>query len=138
MATPSAFTADMLREIMAALDTPHPPRTAFVSPQGMDALRKSVPAMPRGDIFGQPGTWGGMRLITLPASLYRAPDPPLKSRGKRKPIRARRKQFKRGFVAKYGPWPKRRVVAKGRKIKSMKGLPRNFAYLVDDAALRFW
>lgn len=144
MAIPSAFTADMQKQMAEAIKEPPRFTDLFVSRQQYGAL--STYTFDSGQIANSMNpilsdvsalVIGFAKVVVLPQHLYRQPDKPLKSRGKRKSVRARRQLVRRGLVAKYGPFPRRRVVRNGRRIRSMNGLSPNMAYLVDSRVLSF-
>lgn len=143
MATPTSFNSDILKQMVEALESKPTFTDMFASKQQLHAISTytySIPSAPAANpILGDVVLHGmGFSKITvLPTHYYRQPDKPLKSRGKRKSVRARRQIIRRGIVAKYGPFPKRKVVRNGRRIRSIKGLSPNVAYMVDTRMLGF-
>lgn len=119
------------KSLRATLLSPGPaqPRyDAFLSPWA----RQSIPELPESPLRSFAGfSFYGYRVFTLPESLYRQSDAPLKSRPKRKGIRAQRKRLRAAGSQVKARWPLRAVRPAGRRIKSTTGLPRNFAYLVN-------
>lgn len=127
----NTFDFKHLRASLLSLGPAQPRHDAFLSPWA----RQSLPEAPSSLGFPYAGfSFYGMRVFTLPESLYRQPDAPLKSRPKRKPVRAQRKRLRGARSRIKARWPLRAVRRAGRRIKSTKGLPRNFAYLVNASA----
>jgi hypothetical protein len=131
MADEEGMTLQKLRDAAKLIGA-----SGFVAPPLYSRLME-LPKIDRAEmLFGSPlGSYLGIRFFKAPAQLFRQPDKPLRSRPRRKWVRANRKAMKaeraklrRGYRVSSNLW-------KSRKVPDRRGYSQNTMFLLNPNAL---
>ena len=129
------LTLDKLREAERMMRGMLGEPLAFVSRPAM-AMLDLLPKMePPETVFGSPlGSYYGIRYFKAPDYLYRQPDKPLRSRPRRKWVRAVRRSLKAERAKMRRSYRVSSRIWKGRKVPERRGYSQQTVFMISSDA----